>query len=243
MWRGWALGFPFVWIQCPDNRLHYPSIFRITADFTISPNHVLSMCPMKQCFCWLAMQVNCFIWKYKELRATIFWGRGDHTFSFGIHTILVFTNTFDLNSCGFSLLVATFVTFSRSFCGLFKKYVLLFWTKLFFITTVFLLFHTTVLFSYSYKMFCLFMSYSFIYTTHCLDHISFQANCPNLWNVKIVPNKILQYEHYIFIFNTTNFYHMQMCWSFPFPCSKINTKCTNKKYNQTSRIGSHVFIL
>ncbi len=74
----------------------------------------------------------------KSKNNKFFWGGGNRTFSFGIHTILVFTNIFDLNSCGFSLLVATFVTFSkRIFWGLntSKQYVLLFWTKLFFITT------------------------------------------------------------------------------------------------------------
>jgi hypothetical protein len=30
--------------------------------------------PMKQCFSWLAMQVNCFIMKIQRVRATIFWG-------------------------------------------------------------------------------------------------------------------------------------------------------------------------
>ncbi len=92
----------------------------------------------------------------------------------------------------------------------------------------------SIIFLFVQHVLLIYVIFLVIYTTHCLDHISFQANCPNLWNVKIVPNKILPYEHYIFIFNTTNFYHMQMCWccwSFPFPCTNINITCTNKKYN------------
>jgi len=141
--KGLGPWFPFVWIQCPDNRLHYSSIFRISADFTISPNHILSMCPMKQMLLLVGNASELLHMKIQRVRATIFFGQrrgGDHTFSFGIHTILAFTYIFDFNSCGFSLLGATFVTFSkRIFWGLntFKQYVLLFWTKLFFITTKF----------------------------------------------------------------------------------------------------------
>lgn len=74
-----------------------------------------------------------------------------------------------------------------------------------------------IIFLFIQHVLLVYVKFLVVYTTYCLDHISFQANCPNLWNVKIIPNKILPYEHYIFIFNTTHFCHVQMFLKFSIP--------------------------
>jgi len=105
--------------------------------------------------------------------------------------------------------------FKKDFLGTytFNQYVVLVWTKLFFsLPQSFSPFsYHSIIFFFVQHVLLIYIKFLIVYTTYCLHHISFQANCPNLWNVKIGPDKILPYEHYIFIFNTTHFCHVQMC--------------------------------
>ncbi len=216
--KGLGPWFPFVWIQCPDNRLHYSSIFRISADFTISPNHILSMCPMKQMLLLVGYASELLHMKIQRVRATIFFGQKAEGIT---HFPLGFTQYLHSQIYLISIHVAFLCLeqhlslFQKGFFGdliLSNNMFSCFGQSYFSLPQSFspVPYHSIIFFFVQHVL-LIYIKFLIVYTTYCLDHISFQANCPNLWNLKIVPNKILPFEHYIFIFNTTHFCHVQMC--------------------------------
>ncbi len=186
--KGLGSWFPFVWIQCPNNRLHYSSIFRISADFTISPNHVLSMCPHETMLFSVGNASELLHYENPKSKSNNSFfegvGRGIAHFPLGFTQYLCSQIIFDLNSCGFSFLVATFVTFSnRIFWGLILSYNMFscFEQSHFSLPQSFSPFpYHGIIFLFAQHVLLIYVIFLVVYTTHCLDHISFQANCPNL---------------------------------------------------------------